>query len=392
MKQSQVPETDPEFMQVGTFLQQVQRQLHFEKTKRAQQTQQQPQPNQPTEHENQPPQLNSASLSNHSKPTAPSEVTPLSTTTGTPVQPAQQADQNNMDKDLDPPNVEDASMISNITVTPQEVSAFRAKLPPPQQTATDEQLRVYLLQQKVTVRRNQMNQQTQQQVHYDEVWQNPLGQNTQQLQNWERASEPENNSLKPSVTYGQMGSEENVQSSLQGHRRKVSRSPEPSYNQQPGQQLVSQEPRHELQDYQIPLMLLEQQNKKRLLMARQAQDEPVTSTENQPALDLKPTPPTYVNHALQDYQMQQLILEQQNKKRLLMARQEQDELITITENQPALDPKPTPPTDINHGLQDYNEYWDNLTRNDKTWDSQMWQQPLYGQGPDLFSGNNLSDF
>ncbi len=31
------------------------------------------------------------------------------------------------------------------------------------------------------------------------------------------------------------------------------------------------------------------------------------------------------NHALQDYQMQLMLLEQQNKKRLLMARQEQDE-------------------------------------------------------------------
>ena len=30
------------------------------------------------------------------------------------------------------------------------------------------------------------------------------------------------------------------------------------------------------------------------------------------------------NHALQDYQMQLMLLEQQNKKRLLMARQEQD--------------------------------------------------------------------
>lgn len=32
------------------------------------------------------------------------------------------------------------------------------------------------------------------------------------------------------------------------------------------------------------------------------------------------------NHALQDYQMQLMLLEQQNKKRLLMARQEQDTL------------------------------------------------------------------
>src|SRR5271169_5367804 len=32
------------------------------------------------------------------------------------------------------------------------------------------------------------------------------------------------------------------------------------------------------------------------------------------------------NHALQDYQMQLMLLEQQNKKRLMMARQEQDNI------------------------------------------------------------------
>jgi hypothetical protein len=36
------------------------------------------------------------------------------------------------------------------------------------------------------------------------------------------------------------------------------------------------------------------------------------------------TGPPQGNHALQDYQMQLMLLEQQNKKRLLMARQEQD--------------------------------------------------------------------
>lgn len=40
------------------------------------------------------------------------------------------------------------------------------------------------------------------------------------------------------------------------------------------------------------------------------------------------------NHALQDYQMQLMLLEQQNKKRLLMARQEQD--ITRPEGQPGI--------------------------------------------------------
>ena len=37
-------------------------------------------------------------------------------------------------------------------------------------------------------------------------------------------------------------------------------------------------------------------------------------------------PPNNSNHALQDYQMQLMLLEQQNKKRLLMARQEQDNM------------------------------------------------------------------
>ncbi|KAI4284606.1 MAG: hypothetical protein L6R38_001307 [Xanthoria sp. 2 TBL-2021] len=54
-----------------------------------------------------------------------------------------------------------------------------------------------------------------------------------------------------------------------------------------------------INDFQMQLRLLEQQNKQRLLMARQP---------HQPA----------------DYQMQLMLLEQQNKKRLLIARQEQD--------------------------------------------------------------------
>ena len=40
----------------------------------------------------------------------------------------------------------------------------------------------------------------------------------------------------------------------------------------------------------------------------------------------QPTNGTSGNHALQDYQMQLMLLEQQNKKRLLMARQEQDDM------------------------------------------------------------------
>ena len=44
------------------------------------------------------------------------------------------------------------------------------------------------------------------------------------------------------------------------------------------------------------------------------------------------------NHALQDYQMQLMLLEQQNKKRLLMARQEQDSM--RPEGQPAMSGQP----------------------------------------------------
>ncbi|KAL9040986.1 MAG: hypothetical protein Q9214_004273, partial [Letrouitia sp. 1 TL-2023] len=42
------------------------------------------------------------------------------------------------------------------------------------------------------------------------------------------------------------------------------------------------------------------------------------------------------NHALQDYQMQLMLLEQQNKKRLLMARQEQDTTMTRPDGQPGM--------------------------------------------------------
>lgn len=45
------------------------------------------------------------------------------------------------------------------------------------------------------------------------------------------------------------------------------------------------------------------------------------------------------NHALQDYQMQLMLLEQQNKKRLMMARQEQDSM-TRTDGQPGVPGQP----------------------------------------------------
>jgi hypothetical protein len=72
---------------------------------------------------------------------------------------------------------------------------------------------------------------------------------------------------------------------------------------------------HTLQDQQMHLMLLEQQNKKRLMMIRQEQDA-MTALPKQEAS----TP----NQAEPDYQRQLRLLEQENKKRLMMARQEQD--------------------------------------------------------------------
>jgi hypothetical protein len=46
------------------------------------------------------------------------------------------------------------------------------------------------------------------------------------------------------------------------------------------------------------------------------------------------------NHALQDYQMQLMLLEQQNKKRLMMARQEQESYVPVSEDPVSEDPVP----------------------------------------------------
>ena len=106
---------------------------------------------------------------------------------------------------------------------------------------------------------------------------------------------------------------------------------------------------HALQDYQVQLMLLEQRNKKRLLMAREAMEiakqeenkgqnsderphreihqerkppvtERVDAYDQSHDLGTGPTSHTS-NHHLQDYQMQLMLLEQQNVKRVNMARQ-----------------------------------------------------------------------
>jgi hypothetical protein len=58
------------------------------------------------------------------------------------------------------------------------------------------------------------------------------------------------------------------------------------------------------------------------------------------------------NHALQDYQMQLMLLEQQNKKRLMMARQEQDNMTLDRNDRSLLEPRVSPrqQSDLRHGL------------------------------------------
>ena len=96
--------------------------------------------------------------------------------------------------------------------------------------------------------------------------------------------------------------------------------------------------KHTLQDHQMELMLLEQQEKKRLLMTSQEQDnvDPVSGERYES--DNR-------NHAPLDwdleYEMKIKLLEQQNKKRLLMARQEQDTASDIPTLESLLQ-RPTP--------------------------------------------------
>jgi hypothetical protein len=71
--------------------------------------------------------------------------------------------------------------------------------------------------------------------------------------------------------------------------------------------------------------------------------QPVQNTQHSDLSVAAPTDAVAVsterhNHALQDYQMQLMLLEQQNKKRLLMARQEQD---TVDPQSPTTEPPPS---------------------------------------------------
>jgi hypothetical protein len=91
-----------------------------------------------------------------------------------------------------------------------------------------------------------------------------------------------------------------------------------------GAQPMSQTTNHALQDYQMQRMLLEQQQKKRLLQERQNNLDQASDNDagwDSSNFGAQPMSQT-TNHALQDYQMQQMLFEQQQKKRLLQERQE----------------------------------------------------------------------
>ena len=96
-----------------------------------------------------------------------------------------------------------------------------------------------------------------------------------------------------------------------------------------------------LQNYQMQLMLLEQQNKKRLMMASQDQEE----TPRMEPLGNLPPATDHPSRALQDHLMQLMLMEQQNKKRLMMARQEQAESARLDQQSDMLHPSDDYPHD-----------------------------------------------
>ena len=82
-----------------------------------------------------------------------------------------------------------------------------------------------------------------------------------------------------------------------------------------------------LHDFQSQLLTMSQEERGNLLLARQEQD---TAAQAAPQIQsLPPAVPSaalskYMSHAQQDYEMQLMLLEQQNKRRLLQVRQDQD--------------------------------------------------------------------
>jgi hypothetical protein len=75
---------------------------------------------------------------------------------------------------------------------------------------------------------------------------------------------------------------------------------------------VQQHPQPALQDFQTQLAILQHQNRRRILLAQQEQESTASASLQNPN---------------QEYEMQLKLLEQENKRRLLLARQEQDRLV-----------------------------------------------------------------
>jgi hypothetical protein len=96
--------------------------------------------------------------------------------------------------------------------------------------------------------------------------------------------------------------------------------------------IAAHQQRNSIQDYSMQLMLLEQQNKKRLMLARGDQQKPAiagtpNAQEGEQVTEMGSAPGAQVNSgdksalhktALTDYQMQIMLLEQQMKKTLLL--------------------------------------------------------------------------
>ena len=103
-------------------------------------------------------------------------------------------------------------------------------------------------------------------------------------------------------------------------------------------QAATHQRRSSIQDYEMQLMLLEQQNKKRLMMARNeldkvAADGDPKAQDNKPKMEMGSALGAQLraqdksdlsNPALRDYQMRLMLFEQQNKKRLILERMAQE--------------------------------------------------------------------
>ena len=105
----------------------------------------------------------------------------------------------------------------------------------------------------------------------------------------------------------------------------------------PKNRSAAHQQRNRIQDYNMQLMLLEQQNRKRLMLARGDQQKLAVAgarnaQESEQTIEMGSVPGVQVNsgnqsaphkNALADYQMQLMLLEQQRKKALMLARSSQ---------------------------------------------------------------------